>query len=693
MAENNSSKPPTDQTVLVNAESGEEFTPSSQGKKPPYAIIIEGPHTGAYFPLSDEKNIIGRAAGSAVHLPDQSVSRNHAELEKTDAGWMVRDLGSKNGTFVNGNLIGEAVVVGHKDVIKTGIYYVRLVTQEISHEEEMAMPEAVAVSESTVMTQAEEPAEMPEQEQEEFSEQEQAGLPAVQEEQLPLPPGRSKFRKMLFAGLAVLIIAGGVGYLTWKFFLHPQPSKVVKATKTKSTKPLTKQPKELAPAKDVGPVAPKTVPVFLDFASSPLPSTVTFQNKEIGQTPIRVNMELEPNRSYTAQAVFHMPELNEYYTLPVNFDFKPDESVVPILFRAPIGMIKVNDLPADVQFYLEGTYEYDKFKEKPAKLSEIVLKKPIYVPYGKYTIELRRSRQLGESQTYVQDIIFKREFTIAEDQPTYALNVTDEDLKKFPVDIKSQPSGADVFVDGKLMGETPYEGDFPLGDHTLSLRKEGYFEHSQKLNVDINTMFTANIKLDTSVAGAHLNNAKSMINRELYQEAVNELAQALASEPAPSEVAQANYYLGLSYLNLGQVEKALNYFQQSKQVEEWKYLSILGEVAAYAANEQTNVALPLLVEVMLNAKDDEVQKEANDLFQMISPLRSIVYAYTEPEGARVIVNDKLVENPTPVILHDLPLGTYRIRFEKPGYQPMELKLTLNVNEFNPVIVTLKPVEE
>ncbi|MFH1874957.1 MAG: PEGA domain-containing protein [Pseudomonadota bacterium] len=689
MADKNSTTPPTEQTVLVKAENGEEATPSTQGKKPPYLLIIEGPHTGAYFPLTEEKNIIGRGAGSVAQLPDHSVSRSHAEIKKTEAGWLVQDLGSKNGTLVNGNLISEAVVVGHKDVIKTGIYYLRLITQVISHEEEMVMPEAVAVSESTVMAQSSVPEEMAEEEQEEFSEHEANLL--VAEGRSKTPPARSRIRKILFTGFAGLFIIGCVGYLTWKFFLHPQPTKVAKAPSSAAARPI-EQPKEIA-AEEVGPVAPQTVPVFLDFASSPLPATVTFQEKEIGQTPIRVNLELEPSKSYTAQALFHMPELNEYYTLPVNFEFAPDESVVPILFRAPIGMIKVDDLPADVQFYLEGSFEYDKFKEKPAKLNEIVLKKPIYIPYGKYMIELRRSRQLGESQTYVQDIIFKREFTIAEDQPTFTLTVLDEDLKKFPVQIKSDPTGADVFIDGKPMGQTPYEGDFPLGDHTLTLRKEGYFEHSQKLSVDINTLFTTDIKLETSVAGAYLNNAKSMINRELYQEAVNELAQALASEPAPSEVAQANYYLGMCYLNLKQIDKALNYFNLAKQTEEWKYFAILGEVAAYAASERTNLALPLLVEVMLNAKDEEVQKQANDLFQNISPLRSIIYAYTEPAGARVIVNDKPVENPTPVILHDLPLGTYRIRFEKPGYQPLELKLTLNVNEFNPVIVTLKPVAE
>jgi hypothetical protein len=57
----------------------------------------------------------------------------------------------------------------------------------------------------------------------------------------------------------------------------------------------------------------------------------------------------------------------------------------------------------------------------------------------------------------------------------------------------------------------------------------------------------------------------------------------------------------------------------------------------------------------------------------------------------VTVNGKPVAQPTPVILHELPLGNYKIRVEKPGYLPTDLNLSMSVNEFNPVIVNLKPI--
>jgi hypothetical protein len=39
----------------------------------------------------------------------------------------------------------------------------------------------------------------------------------------------------------------------------------------------------------------------------------------------------------------------------------------------------------------------------------------------------------------------------------------------------------------------------------------------------------------------------------------------------------------------------------------------------------------------------------------------------------------------------MSLGTYKLRIEKPGYIPVDMRLDLSVNEFNPVIVTLKPI--
>jgi hypothetical protein len=63
---------------------------------------------------------IGRAAGATLRMADLSVSRFHAELRPLDDGWLLRDLGSMNGTHLNGLRITTPVQVRPGDHIRLG---------------------------------------------------------------------------------------------------------------------------------------------------------------------------------------------------------------------------------------------------------------------------------------------------------------------------------------------------------------------------------------------------------------------------------------------------------------------------------------------------------------------------------------------------------------------------------------------
>lgn len=74
---------------------------------------------GERVPLGSETVLIGRATEAAVRLSDTSVSRRHAEIRPQGDGWVVVDLGSTNGTRVNGAVVterrlqdGDAITVG-----------------------------------------------------------------------------------------------------------------------------------------------------------------------------------------------------------------------------------------------------------------------------------------------------------------------------------------------------------------------------------------------------------------------------------------------------------------------------------------------------------------------------------------------------------------------------------------------------
>ncbi|MER7753477.1 DUF1707 and FHA domain-containing protein [Kitasatospora sp. NPDC097643] len=69
---------------------------------------------------------IGRIPGSGLRLHDASVSRQHAELRHENGGWVLYDLGSTNGTHVNGRRIAGGVRVRAGDQVRFGNLEFRL---------------------------------------------------------------------------------------------------------------------------------------------------------------------------------------------------------------------------------------------------------------------------------------------------------------------------------------------------------------------------------------------------------------------------------------------------------------------------------------------------------------------------------------------------------------------------------------
>jgi hypothetical protein len=74
---------------------------------------------GTRHPLAGDTMVIGRAPDAGVRLVDSSVSRRHAEVRRQGDGWLVADLGSTNGTRVNGTVVrehrladGDSVAIG-----------------------------------------------------------------------------------------------------------------------------------------------------------------------------------------------------------------------------------------------------------------------------------------------------------------------------------------------------------------------------------------------------------------------------------------------------------------------------------------------------------------------------------------------------------------------------------------------------
>ncbi len=82
-------------------------------------VVKRGPNAGSKFLLDADVTRAGRHPDSDIFLDDITVSRRHAEVVRTDEGYVVRDVGSLNGTYLNRERIDEAHL-GNGDELQIG---------------------------------------------------------------------------------------------------------------------------------------------------------------------------------------------------------------------------------------------------------------------------------------------------------------------------------------------------------------------------------------------------------------------------------------------------------------------------------------------------------------------------------------------------------------------------------------------
>jgi pSer/pThr/pTyr-binding forkhead associated (FHA) protein len=85
-------------------------------------LVQRGPDAGARFLLDTDVVTVGRHPDSDIFLDDISVSRRHATFTRSDAGYVVSDLGSLNGSYVNRDRIDSDVTLTGGDEVQIGKY-------------------------------------------------------------------------------------------------------------------------------------------------------------------------------------------------------------------------------------------------------------------------------------------------------------------------------------------------------------------------------------------------------------------------------------------------------------------------------------------------------------------------------------------------------------------------------------------
>lgn len=89
-------------------------------------IVMRGPNAGARFLLDNDEVSIGRHPDADIFLDDVTVSRRHGVFRRTPGGYEVTDIGSLNGTYLNGSIVDSAVLKD-RDEVQVGkfrlVYY------------------------------------------------------------------------------------------------------------------------------------------------------------------------------------------------------------------------------------------------------------------------------------------------------------------------------------------------------------------------------------------------------------------------------------------------------------------------------------------------------------------------------------------------------------------------------------------
>jgi FHA domain/zinc-ribbon domain len=105
--------------VEADEEAHDEFPFPHDELEPGQALLLvkRGPNAGSTFLLKEDRVTVGRDPESGVSLDDITVSRKHAVFERRPAdGWYVVDVGSLNGTYVNGEQVDQTKLASSDEV-------------------------------------------------------------------------------------------------------------------------------------------------------------------------------------------------------------------------------------------------------------------------------------------------------------------------------------------------------------------------------------------------------------------------------------------------------------------------------------------------------------------------------------------------------------------------------------------------
>jgi DNA-binding response OmpR family regulator len=94
---------------------------SNRADDVPVLVAQTGLLIGSRWIIDKDEIILGRGEECDYHVDDRQVSREHARIRRTDRGYLLEDLDSKNGTFLNGSPVKSPQLLQDGDVIQVAL--------------------------------------------------------------------------------------------------------------------------------------------------------------------------------------------------------------------------------------------------------------------------------------------------------------------------------------------------------------------------------------------------------------------------------------------------------------------------------------------------------------------------------------------------------------------------------------------
>jgi predicted component of type VI protein secretion system len=89
-------------------------------------VVLAGAKEGTQIPLKKDKFIIGRASECTLRAGSSAISRRHCAIVRKESDWIVRDLGSRNGTFLNDTKVETPTPLKIGDQLRVGPLHFRV---------------------------------------------------------------------------------------------------------------------------------------------------------------------------------------------------------------------------------------------------------------------------------------------------------------------------------------------------------------------------------------------------------------------------------------------------------------------------------------------------------------------------------------------------------------------------------------